>query len=213
MKTDELVKMLATDAGAVEKNKSRNRYLAGIALSLLVSSVMMYSLLGLLPYLEEAIRWPNFWIKVAFSASLAGAGILAIAKLALPGHNLGYVWVGFVAPITLVWLVSSYVLISACSTDREQLLFGQTWTVCPLLITMLSIPILIGTLWAVKGFAPTRLGLTGASCGLFSGAMGALVYTLHCPEMSIPFIGTWYLLGILISTGLGWFVGRKVLFW
>jgi hypothetical protein len=68
-------------------------------------------------------------------------------------------------------------------------------------------------LWAIKGFAPTRPGFTGAACGLFSGAMGALVYTLHCPEMSAPFIGTWYLLGILITTGLGWIIGRKVLRW
>jgi hypothetical protein len=212
MKTDELVKMLATSAGD-EKNKSRNRYLVAIGLSLLVSAVMMFSLLGLLPNLGEVIMWPNFWMKVAFSATLAGAGILSITRLARPGHPIGYAWIGVIFPITLIWVLASYTLISACPADREDLLFSETWTVCPLLIVMLSIPMLIGMLWALKDYAPTRLGLTGASCGLFSGAMGALVYTLHCPEMSAPFIGTWYLLGILITTGLGWIIGRKVLRW
>ena len=212
MKTKELVKMLSTSAG-IENKQSRHRYLVAIGLSLLASAVMMVSFLGLLPNLEEVIMWPNFWMKVAFSASLAGAGILSITRLARPGHPLGYAWVGVILPITLIWVFASYTLISACPADREDLLFSETWTACPLLIVLLAIPILIGMLWVLRGYAPTRLGLTGAACGLFSGAMGALVYTLHCPEMSAPFIGTWYLLGIFITTGLGWIIGRKVLRW
>lgn len=213
MKTDELIKLLATEASSTDRNNSRYHYLALLAISLLISFLMMYSFMGLLPYLEEAVMWPKFWIKVAFSASLAVAGIVAIIRLSLPGHRLGYAWLGIALPITLIWSLASYVLISACEVDREDLLFGDTWTVCPLLIVMLSIPILAGTLRVLKEYAPTRIGLTGAASGLFSGAMGALIYTLHCPEMNAPFIGTWYLLGILISTGLGWVIGRKVLRW
>jgi hypothetical protein len=212
MKTKELIKILSTSAGIAE-TQSRHRYLVAIGLSLLASAVMMVSLLGLLPNLDEVIMWPNFWMKVAFSATLAGAGILSITRLARPGHPLGYAWIGVILPITLIWVFASYTLISACPADREDLLFSETWTVCPLLIVLLAIPILIGMLWVLRDYAPTRLGLTGAACGLFSGAMGALVYTLHCPEMSAPFIGTWYLLGIFITTGLGWIIGRKVLRW
>ena len=45
------------------------------------------------------------------------------------------------------------------------------------------LPVFVATLWAMKGLAPTRLALAGAAAGLLAGAVGAVVYTLHCPEM------------------------------
>jgi hypothetical protein len=68
-------------------------------------------------------------------------------------------------------------------------------------------------LWAMKGLAPTRLALAGAMAGLLSGAGGALVYALYCPEMAAPFIGVWYLLGMLIPTALGALLGPRLLHW
>jgi hypothetical protein len=52
-----------------------------------------------------------------------------------------------------------------------------------------------------------------AAVGLMSGGWGAVVYSLHCPEMGAPFIGTWYLLGILIPTVLGALLGETLLRW
>jgi hypothetical protein len=43
--------------------------------------------------------------------------------------------------------------------------------------------------------------------------LGAVVYSLHCPEMGAPFIGTWYLLGMLIPTLIGAALGRTLLRW
>ncbi|WP_413773191.1 NrsF family protein [Acidithiobacillus sp. HP-2] len=37
--------------------------------------------------------------------------------------------------------------------------------------------------------------------------------SLLCPEMGAPFIGTWYLLGILIPTVLGALLGETLLRW
>ena len=65
----------------------------------------------------------------------------------------------------------------------------------------------------MKGLAPTRLRWAGAAAGLLAGAGGALVYALHCPEMAAPFIGIWYLLGMLIPTTIGALVGPRVLRW
>jgi len=45
------------------------------------------------------------------------------------------------------------------------------------------------------------------------GALGALVYTLHCPELEAPFLGVWYVLGMLIPAVLGAIVGPRVLRW
>jgi hypothetical protein len=78
---------------------------------------------------------------------------------------------------------------------------------------MLSAPVFAGVLWAMKGLAPTRLRLAGVAAGLLSGAVGALVYSLHCPELAAPFLGFWYLLGTLIPTAVGALLGPRLLRW
>jgi hypothetical protein len=61
--------------------------------------------------------------------------------------------------------------------------------------------------------APTRLRIAGAAAGFAAGAAGALVYTLHCPEMAAPFLGIWYVLGMLIPTAVGAALGPSLLRW
>jgi hypothetical protein len=93
------------------------------------------------------------------------------------------------------------------------LLLGRTAGVCPFLIAAVASPIFVAFIWALRGLAPTRLRLTGAAGGFAAGSLGALVYTLHCPELAAPFIGSWYLLGILIPTTLGVWLGPRLLRW
>jgi hypothetical protein len=57
------------------------------------------------------------------------------------------------------------------------------------------------------------LALSGAGAGLLAGALGTLVYALHCPESAAPFIGIWYVLGIAIPTLAGAMLGPRVLRW
>ena len=89
----------------------------------------------------------------------------------------------------------------------------HSWATCPLGIAFLSIPVTFSVLWAMKGLAPTRLRLAGASAGLAAGTLGTLVYTLHCPEVAAPFIGTWYVLGMLIRLRWAHLMGPRVLRW
>jgi len=60
---------------------------------------------------------------------------------------------------------------------------------------------------------PSSLMRCAAAAGLLSGAGGALVYALYCTEMAAPFIGIWYLLGMLIPTALGAMIGPRLLLW
>jgi hypothetical protein len=48
-------------------------------------------------------------------------------------------------------------------------------------------PLFFSFLWILKDLAPTRLRRAGAGAGFAAGAIGALVYTLHCPELATPF--------------------------
>ena len=52
-----------------------------------------------------------------------------------------------------------------------------------------------------------------AAAGLAAGAVGALVYTLHCPELEAPFLALWYVLGMLLPAALGAWVGPRLLRW
>ncbi|HTE14824.1 MAG TPA: DUF1109 domain-containing protein, partial [Burkholderiales bacterium] len=105
------------------------------------------------------------------------------------------------------------VLLGAASTARNALVFGASWNVCPIYIASLSVPAFIAVLWAMKGLAPTRLAVAGAAAGLLSGALGALIYAFHCPEMAAPFLGIWYLLGMLIPATAGAVLGPLLLRW
>lgn len=65
----------------------------------------------------------------------------------------------------------------------------------------------------LRGLAPTRLRLAGAAAGFAAGSLGALVYSLHCPELAAPFLAIWYLLGMLIPTAIGAWLGPRLLRW
>ena len=93
------------------------------------------------------------------------------------------------------------------------LLLGVSWTECPFNIVALSLPFFAAVLWVMKSMAPTRLRLAGAAAGFAAGAMGALVYSLHCPELTAPFLGVWYALGMLIPAAGGALLGPLLLRW
>jgi hypothetical protein len=169
--------------------------------------------LGVRPDLDEAARTPMFWIKLAFPATLALTGLVAAIRLARPGSGLGRVPLALAAPVLAMWFLAAYALLGAAPAERTQLLFGDTWDSCPLYIATLSAPAFVASLWAMRGLAPTRPLVAGATSGLLAGAIGALVYALHCPEMAAPFLGIWYLAGMLIPAALGALLGPYLLRW
>ncbi|MGH6637725.1 MAG: DUF1109 domain-containing protein, partial [Polaromonas sp.] len=112
-----------------------------------------------------------------------------------------------------VWLLAIWTFANAAPDQRQALVFGRTWASCPFSITMLSVPVFIGIFWAMKGLAPTRLVLAGAGGGLLAGAVGAFVYAFHCPEMAAPFLGIWYVAGMVIPALAGALLGPRLLHW
>lgn len=213
MRTDELVTLLATGAGAVEPDAAQRRYATALGWGAFGATLLMTIMLGVRADLHAAALLPMFWVKLAFPACLAAGGLCAAARLSRPGARLGRVPGAIAAPVLAMWLLAAAVLIGAPPAQRAQLVFGETWAACPLYVALLSAPVLVAVLWAMKGLAPTRLALAGAAAGLLAGALGALVYALHCPEMEAPFLGVWYLLGMLIPSAVGTLLGPRVLRW
>jgi hypothetical protein len=213
MRTDDLVAMLAAGAVAVEPGAAARRYATALGWGAFGAVLLMAILLGVRPDLGQAARLPMFWMKLAFPASLAAGALYAAARLSRPGVRLGSVPAALVAPVLAMWLLAAYVLATANAGEREALIFGGTWIVCPLLVALLSLPVFVAAMWAMQGLAPTRLELAGAAAGMLAGASGALIYALHCPEMEAPFLAIWYLLGMLIPTLVGAAAGPRLLRW
>lgn len=213
MKTEDLVTMLATGSLAVEPNGAVRRFGVALACGAFGSALLMVVLLGVRPDLGQAVLLPMFWVKFAYVACLALTSAIVAMRLSRPGRTLGGMPSALAVPVVAMWTLAAFVLTSADPTERRLLLFGGTPTTCPLFISMLSVPVFLAVSLAMKGLAPTRLRLAGAAAGLVSGSLGALVYSWHCLEMAAPFLGIWYLLGVLIPTCVGAFLGPRLLRW
>jgi hypothetical protein len=213
MKTDDLIAALATDLTPIDPVRAERRFAGKLMAGALAAFAGTLLWLGPRPDIAAAAALPMFWLKLAFPASLAITALVALRRLSYPGMRLGRASLGVAAPVALVWLMAAVALLMAAPTDRLALVLGETWRECPLTIALLSIPATALAFWAVRGLAPTRLSLAGATAGLFAGATAALAYALHCPEMEAPFLAVWYVLGMLIPTGVGALLGRRLLKW
>jgi hypothetical protein len=213
MKTDELVTLLASGASAVEPNAVARRYALSLGWGAFGATLLMAILLGVRVDIEAAARLPMFWIKLAFPASVAVASLVAASRLSRPGARLGGACGAVIAPVLVIWLYACWVLLGAPAAERADLVMGRTWKYCLVGIPTLALPVFAATLWAMKGLAPTRLALAGAAAGLLAAAIAAVVYALHCPEMEAPFLGVWYVAGMMIPAAAGALLGPFVLRW
>lgn len=213
MKTEELVTMLATGAQAVDPRAPARR--AGLALVLGAAAALVICLgvLGVQPQLAGETRIAGFWLRELFCLCLALGAFVAVWRLARPGRLLGAAPALVAAPVLLMWAVAAVTLASAPPPARVGLLMGQTAAACPFLIALLSLPFLAAVLWILRELAPTRLAISGLAAGIAAGSSGALVYTLHCPELAPAFIAVWYVLGMLIPALAGALLGPRLLRW
>ncbi len=213
MKTDDLISLLATGAGAVEPHVAERRYAKAMVLGAIGALLVMLSLMNIRRDLADAAMLPMFWLKIGFVASVVSASLFAALRLSRPGARLDWVPRLITAPMLVMWVIAAYVLIQADPSERADLFYGSTSAYCPFFIALFSIPAFVSVIWAMKGLAPTRPHLAGFAAGLLAGAIAALVYCLHCTEIEAPFIGFWYVLGMFIPAAVGALLGRVLLRW
>jgi hypothetical protein len=154
-----------------------------------------------------------FWVKFAVVAAIAVASAVLVVRLGRPGPPERPAGQMVLLPFLAIWALAAVELMLAAPDERMPMLMGSSWDTCPICIALLSLPTLVLLLAAVRSLAPTRLRLAGAATGLFAGAVGALVYLLHCREMDAPFIAVWYILGMATPAAIGALIGRRVLAW
>jgi hypothetical protein len=213
VKTDELIATLAARTQPVDAARADRRFLTQLCAGVGVALVLMVVVLGPRPDLAVALHLPMFWIKLGIPAVVAIAGCSLLLRLAHPGMRTRGAGAAAVLPLLLMALAGALVLAQVPGPERVPLLLGDTWRECLLSIGLLSLPVLWLALRALRGLAPTRLPQAGAAAGLFAGAAAAFAYAFHCPELAAPFLGAWYVVGMLIPAALGAAVGRRALRW
>jgi hypothetical protein len=213
MKTVELIALLAADGVAVAPGSGARRFAMALFVGALGATLLLFTLFGIRSDLADATRLPMFWIKLAFPATLAAATLVAAMRLAHPGMRANRVAFALAAPVIGMWMLGGVELATVSAANRPSLIFGASWNACPFNIALLSAPLFVATLWAMKGLAPTRPVLAGAAAGLLAGAGGALVYTFYCTEMAATFLSIWYVAGVLIPAAAGALLGPLMLRW
>jgi len=213
METRDLVALLARDAEPVTRGVVGRRYVTVLVAGGAGAFALLLLFLGIRPDLAQAAGEPAFWVKLALPATLLAIGLVAAMRLARPGRRLEHAAVAWLVPLVAIWLLALASLLAAAPGARLALVLGETWAKCPWNIVMLSVPGFAAAFWAMRGLAPTRPALAGAFSGLVAGALGALVYCLHCPEMAPPFLGTWYVLGMALPALAGALAGPRLLRW
>lgn len=213
MRTDDLVAVLARSAQPVDGRKVARQFWSTLVLGAALCLAAMFIFLGARPDWRGAMQLPMFWLKLGFPAAVALMAVPLLRRLATPGERLGQLPAAIALPFALVWLMAAAALTDAPAGTRASLVLGATWWQCPVTILVLSVPALILSFSALERMAPTRLTLAGAAAGLFAGSAAAFAYAISCAEMQTPFLGTWYVLGMLLSAGIGAMLGRRLLHW
>ena len=93
------------------------------------------------------------------------------------------------------------------------MLFGAHYWSCFASVSLASLPVFAGLIWAYRILAPTRLPLAGFLIGLSAGAAGAVAFALYCHETAAAFLLTAYTPAMLVPALLGSLVGRPLLRW
>ena len=210
---NELIDRLSADLAPAKPRAATRRIAPALAGGMLASLVLLWLTFGPRADIAAALVSPDFWIKLGFNLGLAALAVPMVCRLAVPGRSAGrWRYLGAAWALAIV-VAGAMQLLLADSSARAGLWLGHSWLQCPFDVALFSLPIFTCVLWAVRRLAPTHLAYAGLAVGLLSGAAGASVYSLACPESSIAFLATWYLAGIALVGTLGWLLGPRLLRW
>jgi hypothetical protein len=211
--TGELIDRLVGDLAPVRPGAVARRLALGIAAGALVSAAIMMAWLGVRPDIVAAAATLPFWMKFGYTFLLAAAGMWAVDRLARPAGRAGGASATAAIVVVALAVLALAQLVGSPGAAARRLLLGASADRCPWIIVVLSVPVLIGTLWAMRSLAPTRLGRAGVAAGLMAGALGAWIYAFHCDETTAPFVAVWYTAGIAAVGAIGGVLGRYLLRW
>jgi hypothetical protein len=211
MKTEDLIGMLARQAGAAP----RHAVARTLAPAVLAGAVASLGLVLALKTPVPAAFWltPAPWIKGAYGLALGAAALWWVARSARPGASSGIARRAVFGVLAAMLSLAVMAWAGAPAPARLGSLLGTDPLGCIRNVALASVPVAGALFVALRRLAPTRLRSAGAAAGLAAGAIGSIAYSLSCTETGLPFVAVWYTAGILVVAGLGALLGPRVLRW
>ncbi len=213
MNTNHLIAALAAEASTTPPASGMRRYTQAIAVGTATSMTLLFTLWGLNPELNTLAHTRAFWVKLLWLVLTCTFAAPVVLHLSRPGVAAGQgVW-GIAASLAGMAMLATWQISQVDAATGVQLVLGESWQVCSASIAALSMPLLAALLWMLRGMAPTRPALAGASAGLMAGSLAGLVYSLHCPETAYAFLAVWYVAGMALMASIGAVIGARLLRW
>lgn len=213
MKTDDLIAALAQKTRPVRSGQAAFGLIAALAAGAAAALALTAIFFGDPLSGARSVDVMTFGVKIAFTSSLLLLSGYLLSQAGSPGHEprRGLPWIA--APFFLVAVLAGIALASAAPGTTGALIFGSSWRVCLVSVSLLSVPVYAGLVLAFRRLLPTDLKLTGLLAGLASGSTAAFIYALHCPETSPAFLLIWYSLGIAAAGFAGRAAGPLLFRW
>lgn len=211
--TDELIDRLSDNLRPVARNAMSRLLLGAVVISGVVAVSAMNMWLGMRPDMDTAPMTMIFWSKFIYTLGIALLGGAATTVLARPDGRTRWPWMAATGLLAVVLVLGALQLTRAEQGEMMPLVLGGTAQICPWRIVVLSLPILLGSLLALRRFAPRSPTLAGFAAGIMSGGAGAWIYSFACDENGMMFLALFYSLGILLVGALGALMGRFALRW
>lgn len=210
MRTDQLVQILAADAGRMRSPRS---LVIGAALgSAAVVVVLLAAIVGVRPDLPAALTSPPVALKFVFTGSAAVAAVAYAIRAMRPEDRSRPL--RFILPVlALLVLAVTAELCLTPSADWVANARGVAPLQCGGIILALSLPATAALLYAMRFGAPVRPALAGGAAGLGGSAIGAAAFALYCPNDSVLFVALWYVPAFATASLAGAAVGAKSLSW
>lgn len=211
MKTREVIEALAADRIAGRSNPYRviaNATLAGAWVSL---AILLF-FVGVRPDAAAALESWRFPAKLAFAFALPVVSAVIVFDWSRPDARPRKARL-IAVPLLLLAAGIAVELASVRPAAWITQLVGAHPVACFVLIVVFALGPLAGLLWSLRRTAPASPARCGAAAGLLAGAIGALLYALHCTDDSPLFVAAWYILGLVAMAIVGAVAGRRLLRW
>lgn len=210
MDTNDLIRTLAAD-NDVHERPVGNLLLVALVLAVPVSTALFLAGFGVRSDVMTAMRNPFFDLKFVITMALAAAAIAISLHLSRPEASLGR-WAWLLAiPIGLLGIGMMSEMMMPHRAPMSTRMMGSNSRVCLVAIPLLSLPLLVAALFALRRGAPSRPAVAGAFAGLLSAGLAATLYAAHCTDDSPMFVATWYTIAIGFVAAIGALAGSRVL--
>lgn len=211
MKTDDLIRLLATDLRVREPLGPAIALAVGVGV--VVCAALLIFELHLRRDIATAILSPRVAFKIGVTFCVAALAIVLLERIGRPGVPTGAVARSLLLPVAAIVIAVGLELALTPASSWGLRLVGRNAGWCLTYIPVFSAVPLAAILTAMRRSAPEDPTRAGAVAGLAAAGMAAAFYAWHCPDDSPLFVATWYTLAVAGVTGVGALAGRRLLAW